>query len=75
LKVVDQTVCHVINKERVPSSEKITSLLAEPIAYSTGVKAAWVSGQLVWGADAETGARPNKIIHREPRLPDPHIGT
>lgn len=37
----------------------------DPVQYSTGVKAVWVGGEIVWENDAETGARPGKIIRRE----------
>ncbi len=37
----------------------------EPLQYSTGIKAVWVNGELVWANDKETGARPGTIIRRE----------
>lgn len=37
----------------------------EPLQYSTGIKAVWVNGELVWENDKETGARPGKIIRRQ----------
>ncbi len=37
----------------------------DPLQYSSGIKAVWVGGQLVWENDVETGARPGIIIKRE----------
>jgi len=37
----------------------------DPLQYSTGVKAVWVNGELVWEDDKETGARPGQIVRRE----------
>ena len=37
----------------------------DPVQYSTGVKAVWVGGEMVWKNDQQTGARPGKIIRRE----------
>lgn len=37
----------------------------DPLQYSTGVKAVWVNGTLVWENDKETGARPGQIVRRK----------
>ncbi|MFP6808873.1 MAG: D-aminoacylase [Pseudomonadales bacterium] len=36
----------------------------DPLQYSTGVKAVWVNGELVWEEGKETGARPGLIVRR-----------
>jgi len=36
----------------------------EPLQYSTGVKAVWVNGELVWKDDKETGVRSGQIVRR-----------
>ena len=37
----------------------------DPLQYSSGVKAVWVNGELVWENDKETGARPGQIVRRK----------
>ncbi len=37
----------------------------DPLQYSTGIKAVWVNGELVWQNDKETGARPGQIVRRK----------
>jgi N-acyl-D-amino-acid deacylase len=37
----------------------------DPLQYSTGVRAVWVNGELVWENSEETGARPGQIVRRD----------
>ncbi len=37
----------------------------DPIQYSSGVKAVWVNGVLVWENDAETGSRSGQVLRRK----------